>query len=125
MPETEIVIYQKDNGRVPLVEWLQKQSHKVQDRSIELVKLLKERGYTLRRPHVENLGDDIYELRIIVKRVQHRILYCFVGQNIVLLTHGITKTDRVPPKEINKATEFRDKYVQNPELHTYKMERLL
>lgn len=122
MPETVVNIYCEKDGTALLIEWLKRQSKQVQNRAIALIALLKEKGHALRRPHTENLGEGIHELRVIVKRVQHRILYSFVGQNIVLLTHGITKTDVVPPKEIEKAIEYRDKYMENPELHTYKRE---
>lgn len=122
MPETEVNIYCEKDGTALLIEWLKGQSKQVRNRAIVLIELLKEKGHSLRRPHVENLGRDIYELRVIVRRVQHRILYSFVGQNIVLLTHGITKANVVDSKEIEKAIEYRDKYMENPELHTYKRE---
>lgn len=121
MPKTSVVIYQDERGKAPLIEWLKKQSEQVQNKSREMVALLAERGHELRRPHVENVGGGIYELRVIVRRVQHRILYAFVGHHMVLLTHGLTKTDIVPPIEIERAIEFREKFVNDPKFHTYKV----
>ena len=45
-------------------------------------------GYELRRPHVENLGDGIYELRVKIQNVNYRMLYFFHGQRAVVLSHG-------------------------------------
>lgn len=51
MPETTIRIYRELDGSVPLLEWLDKQPEKVQDKCTALIELLGERGYNLRRPH--------------------------------------------------------------------------
>ena len=119
MPETQINIYQTEDGEVPLRTWLDKQNKKVQEKAYLLIELLEERGHALRRPHADFLNDGIYELRIIVQRVQHRILYAFVGKQAVLLTHGLTKEKKVPQKEIDRACEYKAKYEKNPAKHTY------
>ena len=121
MPKTDIVIYQDEDGSVPLVKWLKKQSQKVQDKCITMIDMLAAEGHELRRPYADYLDKGIYELRPIVKRVQYRILYCFVGKNIVLLTNGLIKTDKVPAIEIKKAMGYRDRFVENPSLHSFKI----
>jgi len=65
------------------------------------------------------LRDGIYELRARHRNVHYRILYAFIGQNIVLLSHGFTKEKKVPDKEINRAVRNRDSYIRNSEAHTY------
>ena len=97
MPETSIVIYKATNGSAPLIEWLKKRAPKVQDKCIALIELLPSRGHELRRPYADYLDGGVYELRPIVKHVQFRILYCFVGRNVVLLTHGLVKTKKIQP----------------------------
>ena len=119
MPKTAVYIYQTTNGRAPLINWLKGQNQRVQDKATELVTLLEGRGHKLSMPHAKVLRSGIWELRVIVQRVQHRILYAFVGKNIVLLTHGLTKTDKVPAKEIDKAIRYKNEYKQNPKQHTY------
>jgi len=121
VPKTDIVIYQDKDGSVPLVKWLKKQPRKVQDKCITMIDMLAAEGYELRRPYADYLDKGIYELKPIVKRVQYRILYCFVGENIVLLTNGLIKTDKIPATEIKKAMAYRDKFVQYPSLHSFKM----
>jgi len=119
MPKTDIRIYQRANGSVPLLDWLDALPEKVQDKCIQKVELLEERGYELRRPHCDMLERGIYELRIRHRNVHYRILYTFVGENVVLLSHGCSKKDKVPKREINEAARNRNNYTQNPGLHTY------
>lgn len=119
MPKTEIIIYQERENDVPLLQWLDNQASKVQDKCIERIERLKEQGYDLRRPHADILEDGIYELRVRHGNANYRILYAFSGKNVVLLSHGCTKTKMVPKKEIRKAKENYKKYTLNPEKHTY------
>lgn len=121
MPRTDIVIYKEADGSVPLIEWLKKQTPKVQDKCIALIELLASRGHELRRPYADYLDRGIYELRPTVKHVQYRVFYCFVGRNVVLLTHGLVKTQEIPARQIDKVIEYREKFVDNPQRHNYVM----
>lgn len=93
----------------------------MQEKARELGKRLKDEGHGLGMPYAKSLRDDIWELRVVVQRVQHRILYTFVGENIALLTNGLTKEDVVPPREIDKAVEFRNDYLEDRNKHTYRV----
>jgi phage-related protein len=119
MAKTEIIIYQEQEGQVPLLSWLDCLPSVVQDKCIVLVEKLAEVGYELRRPHCDILRDGIYELRARHRNVHYRILYAFVGRNIVLLSHGFTKEKKVPNTEINRAIRNRYSYIQDSEAHTY------
>ena len=92
---------------------------KVQDKWTERLEDLREFGHELRRPICDKLRDGIYELRVKWGRVHYRVLYSFVGQNIVLLSHGCFKVKRVPNIEIDRAISRRKAYLSNPEAHTY------
>ena len=119
MPQTEITIYKDDDGSVPLLDWLDGQSDKVQNDMELRIELLIEKGNELRRPVCDILRDGIYELRKRRLNVNYRILYAFCGKNAVLLSHGCTKEKRVPKKEIDRAISNLNKYQQNPDAHTY------
>ena len=119
MAKTEVVIYQERDGQVPLLSWLDSLPSNAQVKCIALVEKLAEMGYELRRPHCDILRDGIYELRARHRNVHYRILYAFIGQNIVLLSHGFTKEKKVPDKEINRAIRNRDCYIQDAKAHTY------
>lgn len=119
MPQTDIIIFKDDDGSVPLLDWLDEQSSKVQDAMQARIERLAEKGYELRRPECDFLRDGIYELRKRRLNVNYRILYAFYGENAVMLSHGCTKEDKVPPKEIDKAISNLNTYKQNPDAHTY------
>lgn len=80
--------------------------------------MLEDQGHELRRPHAENLGQDIYELRVKYNHVNYRILYFFQGQAAVVVSHGFSKEKRIPPKEIRLAVERKMKFESDPDSHT-------
>ena len=123
MPKTKIAIFRDDNGSAPLLKWLDKQPKKVKAKCIEKIELLETFGYELRRPDSDYLTEGIYELRAKCNRVNYRILYGFHGKNAVMLSHGCTKTDKVPIREINRAIKNLEKFTAKPEKHTYRQER--
>ncbi|MEN6335036.1 MAG: type II toxin-antitoxin system RelE/ParE family toxin [Phycisphaerales bacterium] len=120
MPRTSVVIYRELDGSVPLLDWLDKTPEKVRTKCVTLIELLSERGFDLRRPFCDSLEDGVYELRARGGNVHYRILYGFVGKNIVLLSHGCSKEKEVPPKEIRRAVRNLENYRQNPDDHTHK-----
>jgi len=122
MPKAKIVIYQEAVGKVPLIEWLESLSRKAQDKCIAKVELLAEQGNSLRRPHCDLLEDGLYELRVRTGHVQYRILYAYIGKQVVLLSHGCQKEKTVPPGEIQKALDHLKKYKAHPTAHTYSEE---
>jgi len=73
-------------------------------------------GTELREPYSKHLDDCIFELRAKVGSNISRVLYFFfVGRKIVL-THGFTKkTQKTPPSEIEKAKDYRTKYLNREE----------
>jgi len=119
MPKIKVLIYQEKVWKVPLLEWLDGLSSKVRYKCIALVELLEEKGNELRRPYCDYLEQGIYELRVRRGNVHYRILYAFVGENIVLLSHGCTKEQEVPKREIDRAIRNRDIYRSDPKAHTF------
>lgn len=119
MPKTEVKIYQETDGTVPLLDWMDGLSSKVQDKCIVKIELLAEFGYELRRPNCDMLHSGIYELRARHQNVNYRILYGFCGDNVVLLSHGCTKEAKVPEKEIEKAKNNLSRFKKNQKAHTY------
>jgi len=121
MPKCKVIIYKTEKGRVPVLNWLKRQNQEVQNKGVDLAKRLKNEGQNLKMPYAKILRDGIHELRINVQEVQYRILYSFVGKAIVLLTNGTQKEKEVPPEEINKALNFKKKYLANPKKHTHEI----
>lgn len=117
-------MYRRADGTVPLVAWLRRQTPRVQNKCTAMIELLADKGNQLRRPYGDYLRDGIFELRPTVGRVQYRILYCFVGRRLVLLTHGLVKTNTVPVREIERALECKRRFAEDPSKHTFEFEGL-
>jgi hypothetical protein len=94
MPPTEIVVYRDSQGICPLLNWLDElevRHPRAFESCVARIVALRRSGHELRRPTSDYLRDGIRELRCRDGKVQYRILYSFVGRNVALLAHGITK----------------------------------
>jgi hypothetical protein len=50
-------------------------------------------------------------------------MLCFFSGNLAaVVSHGIVKERRVPPREIAKVIERKRKFAQDPKRHTYEEE---
>jgi phage-related protein len=126
MLSCRVVFYRDDDGTAPVIEWLrvmERRARGVAAKFADRVDRLSNWGPALRRPLVGYLGDGIYELRVRHRTVNYRVLFFFHGQHAVVLAHGLTKMSRVPPEEIERAKERRQRFELDPDAHTYDPER--
>jgi phage-related protein len=117
MPQTTIYFFREEDGTVPFLSWLaelEQRSQRAFEKCLFMLDLLRQSGYELRRPQADLLRDGVYELRTKVGRVNYRILYGFVGKDLVLVSHGITKEQAVPSVEIDKAISCLALYRRDP-----------
>jgi len=126
MPETRVIFYQDEQGKVPVIDWLdelEQRDPKGLLNCLERIQQLASMGHELRRPLADFLQDGIYELRANHRRVQYRILYFFHGRNIAIIAHAIVKEDSaVPDIEINRAIDRQQLFIADPATHTYQEE---
>ena len=106
MPKTRVVLYREEDGSCPFLEWFNDLPAKVQDKCYLRLERLREMGHQLRRPEADFLRDGIYELRVSLGGVHHRILYFFHGTIAAVVSHGLVKERVVPPKEIDHAVGY-------------------
>lgn len=118
MPKTKVIIFKALDGSVPLLKWMDSIPEKAREKCIVKIERLEMLGYELRRPDCDMLRNGIYELRVRHNNVHYRIFYAFCGKNIILLSHGCTKIDRVPEIEITRAFDNLKQYMKNPAVHT-------
>ncbi|MBK9143282.1 MAG: type II toxin-antitoxin system RelE/ParE family toxin [Candidatus Melainabacteria bacterium] len=114
MPAVKLVLYRDDDGSVPALDFLEAQEDKIRLR----FELLEEKGNELRRPHADYLDKGIYELRFRVNTIQYRFLYFFSGKDVVVISHGFTKLDKVPKKDIELAEARKKKFEKDPGKHS-------
>ena len=120
MPRTRVVLYREEDGSCPFLEWFSELPAKVQDKCYLRLERLREMDHELRRPEADLLRDGIYELRVSLQGLHHRILYFFHGTIATVVSHGLVKERVVPPKEIDRAVERKKRFEANPQRHTYK-----
>ncbi len=124
MPVTTVIFFQEARDETPpLVEWLDGLPTKVQQKCLARLKRLEDLGHELRRPEADYLRDGIYELRASYQGVHYRMLYFFHGRAAVVVSHGFTKEQEVPFREIDKAVQTKVIYEANPSAHTFSPRR--
>lgn len=126
MPRTDVVFYQGDEGNVPVFDWLKelrRADRRAYETSVAAIERLVQSGHELRRPLADFLRDGIYELRIRKGRVNYRILYFFHGRNLAILGHALTKEDRVPRADIERAIRRKKAFEADPQKHSYSEEQ--
>lgn len=75
---------------------------RTQAKLTRMINLLKDNGVDLKMPYAKQLGDKMWELRILGQQ-QVRVIYVFNGVQIVILNWFLKKTNRVPVREIETA----------------------
>lgn len=108
-----IKFYEDQVGRVPVRDFLDGLDIKMRQKMLRSIQALKEMGTALRMPLSESLGDGIFELRAKVGTNISRVMYFFVIGNRAILTHGfIKKTQKTPPRELQRAKDIRADYLK-------------
>ena len=122
MPQTMAVFYKAEDGTVPVLEWLRalkKQNRRAFAKCVARIRRLAALGHELRRPEADLLRDEIYELRAKLGHVQYRILYFFHGQKVAVLAHALTKKDKVPDADIDRAARRKLAFRRDPKQHSH------
>ena len=99
--------------------WLDGLQNKPRAKCFERIERLRMMGHELHRPYADTLRDGIHELRVRFQSVNYRMLYFFYGNASVVLTHGLTKENMIPDKEIENALELKMKFEADPKAHIF------
>ncbi len=122
MPQTRVIFYCETDGTVPLLRWLDSLPEKIREKCLFRVRRLAALGHELRRPEADFLRDGINELRVGLRGQNYRMLYFYHGAVAAVLSHGLIKEDRVPPKDIERAIQRKQMFEEEPWRHTYQAE---
>ena len=100
--------YRTLTGSEPALEYIRAQVKSHRAKIGRALQYLEDTGHMARRPQVEYLGNDIYELRVAIDHHQHRLLYFFHGRSIIVVTNGLLKNEgKVPPTVTERARKYR------------------
>lgn len=113
MNKFKVETYVKENGDNPVKEFVSSLTEEMQSKFVHMVDLLTERGNQLREPYSEYLEDGIFELRYKNDEQAVRVLFFFYYEGRIILTNGfIKKTRKTPRKEIKKAKDYRNDFLE-------------
>lgn len=117
----QLFFYKKENGKVPVLDFLYSLPPKLRAKAFRDIELLKELGSELQEPYVKGIkgkkNRGLYELRIKFSNDIARIFYFTYYNNRYVLLHGfIKKTMKTPEKEIEQARKYMEDYKRRVEL---------
>src|SRR3989344_7491814 len=102
-----------ETNKVPVQEYLQTKNDKDRGRFRALVEHFEENG-KLPFPYASYVKDELWEIRIQVKKDKHRIIYAIVSdKKIILLSIFIKNTPKIPPDQIAVAKKRINDYYKN------------
>lgn len=111
-----IIFYKDKNGNEPLKEYFKELGTKTDKNSRvnfnkirDYIKILSEYGTRAGEPFVKHLSDEIWELRPLRNRV---LFFAYDGEQFILLSHFIKKTQKPPKREIEKAKNLMRDYTE-------------
>ena len=103
----------KENGEVPVEEFLNSVNPKMRAKIYGLMSILQEKGNMLREPYSKHLEDGIFELRCKFGSDITRVLYFFYYEGKVIMTNGfVKKTQKTPKEEIQIAKDRRKDFIE-------------
>ena len=108
--------YEKQDGSCPAEAFMDSLDEKMRAKLLRLQILLEQNGNELREPYSKHLEDGIFELRAQQGSNVARTLYFFmVGQKIIITNGFVKKTQKTPPREIDRAKRYRADYQHREE----------
>lgn len=112
--------YKKENGTVPVQDFLYSLSPKLRAKAFRDIELLQRMGSELQEPYVKAIkgknNRGLYELRIKFSNDIARIFYFTYFHNRYVLLHGfIKKTMKTPEREIEQARKYMEDYKRRVE----------
>lgn len=113
----EVLLYQKQNGEVPVQDFQASLPAKHRAKSIRDIDLLAEFGTLLREPHVKPVRgkkyQGLWELRTKFASDISRIFYFIpVGNRFVLLHGYLKKSDKLDVRELDIAKNYMEDYLR-------------
>ena len=111
----EIEYYKKENGEIPVENFLLTLNPKLRAKAYSDIMLLKRLGINIRAPYATSIKGDkykgLYELRTKFSSDITRIFYFLFNKNKFVLLHGfIKKTNKPPDRELERALSYKHDY---------------
>lgn len=109
-----VKFYKDKNGKEPLKEYLQELGSRTDKNSRinfnkirDYIQTLSLYGTRAGELFVKHIDGEIWELRPLRNRI---LFFAYDGEQIILLSHFIKKTQKTPKREIEKAQNLMNEY---------------
>ena len=113
MADFKLIAYEKENGEVPVEEFLDSVTPKMRAKIYGLMGILQEKGNMLREPYSKHLEEGIFELRCKFGSDITRVLYFFYYEGKIIMTNGfVKKTQKISKEEIQIAKDRRIDFIE-------------
>ena len=111
----EVEYYQKENGEIPVVDFLETLPAKLRAKAYHDIMLLKRLGINIRAPYSAPIKGKkyrgLFELRTKFSSDITRIFYFLFDKNKFVLLHGfVKKSDKIPERELERALAHKLDY---------------
>ncbi|VDG21033.1 type II toxin-antitoxin system RelE/ParE family toxin [Lactiplantibacillus mudanjiangensis] len=113
MKKPEFEFYQRPNGHIEFIEFLQSLPDKDRSKLVATIANVQDQGLIVARKMkwIKKLDDNLFELRSKTGNNIQRGLYFHVTDTNYQVTHGFSKkAQKTPPYEIKHAMKIRDEY---------------
>jgi len=111
----DIEYYQKENGEIPVEDFLLSLNPKLRAKAYSDIMLLKRLGINMREPYSTPIKGEkykgLFELRTKFSSDITRIFYFLYDRNRFVLLHGfVKKTNKTPERELERAVKYKKDY---------------
>ena len=109
----DVEYYENADGSRPAEDFILSQNAKMQAKIFAALELLEIKGPELREPFSRPLGDSLFAKQ---GSDISRVLYFFMVGRKVILTNGfVKKTQKTPPREIDRTKRYQADYQRRKE----------
>jgi len=102
--EKKIIYYEDLKGRKHVKEFIESFDAKTKGKLLARIEFLADHWHELRRPYVDKIEGELYELRVDFAWNAARVIYAYMFKDYIVLLHAFRKkTDRISKKDKLKA----------------------
>ena len=113
--DKKVIYYEDRRGYKPVKDFIYKFDAKTKGKILARIEFLERHWHELRRPFVDKINRDLYELRVEFAWNNIRIIYAYMFKDYIVLLHGLQKkTNKIPEgdklKAENRMIDFQIRY---------------
>ncbi|MBU1146779.1 MAG: type II toxin-antitoxin system RelE/ParE family toxin [Candidatus Omnitrophica bacterium] len=92
--DKKVIHYEDKRGRKPVKEFMDRFDSKTRGKVLARIEFLEKHWHELRRPFVDKIDRDLYELRVEFAWNNIRIIYAYMFKNYIVLLRGLQKKSK-------------------------------